>query len=316
MEVRKRNGKIVEYDGKKIISAIRKAFKAAGVEDTHNIAFNTAFMVTVILENRATDEPIMIDEIQNLVELKLCESCDEYGKPMYMVAKKYILYRDRRDKDRESIGKLSKIFSEIINISDNDTKKSNANIDGNTPAGQMQIFASESAKDYAHNFLVNPKYIQANETGYIHIHDFDYYPTKAWNCNHISLKDLFNHDFIYTNDSIMRKPKRISSFTALAAIALQSEQNEQFGGQSIGDFDYGMAEGVKLTFRENFKRYYEIVNRKKLENIRDNEIYISNKLLQAAFPYEYDKALKRTREETHEAMAGFIYNLCSMHSRG
>ena len=142
MKVRKRNGKIVEYDGKKIISAINKAFKAAEVVDIHNIAFNTAFMVTVILENRGTDEPVTIDEIQNLVEYKLAESCEKYGIPMYKVAKKYILYRDRRDKDRESINKLSKIFSEIINISDNDTKKSNANIDGNTPAGQMYIFGS------------------------------------------------------------------------------------------------------------------------------------------------------------------------------
>ena len=315
MKVRKRNGKIVEYDGKKIISAINKAFKAAEVVDIHNIAFNTAFMVTVILENRGTDEPVTIDEIQNLVEYKLAESCEKYGIPMYKVAKKYILYRDRRDKDRESVNKLSKIFSEIINISDNDTKKSNANIDGNTPAGQMYIFGSESSKDHASKFIINPKFVQAHELGAIHIHDLDYYSMKAWNCNHISLKDLFSHDFIYTNDSVMRRPKRISSYAALAAIALQSEQNEQYGGQSIGDFDYGMAEGVALTFRETFKRYYELINRKKLENIKDDEIYINNKLLKTVFPHVYDSALKRTREETHEAMAAFTYNLCSMHAR-
>lgn len=315
MKVRKRNGKIVEYDGKKIISAINKAFKAAEVVDIHNIAFNTAFMVTVILENRGTDEPVTIDEIQNLVEYKLAESCEKYGIPMYKVAKKYILYRDRRDKDRESINKLSKIFSEIINISDNDTKKSNANIDGNTPAGQMYIFGSESSKDHASKFIISPKFVQAHELGAIHIHDLDYYSMKAWNCNHISLKDLFSHDFIYTNDSVMRRPKRISSYAALAAIALQSEQNEQYGGQSIGDFDYGMAEGVALTFRETFKRYYELINRKKLENIKDAEICMNNKLLKTVFPYVYDRALKRTREETHEAMAAFTYNLCSMHAR-
>ena len=315
MKVRKRNGKIVEYDGKKIISAINKAFKAAEVVDIHNIAFNTAFMVTVILENRGTDEPVTIDEIQNLVEYKLAESCEKYGIPMYKVAKKYILYRDRRDKDRESVNKLSKIFSEIINISDNDTKKSNANIDGNTPAGQMYIFGSESSKDHASKFIISPKFVQAHELGAIHIHDLDYYSMKAWNCNHISLKDLFSHDFIYTNDSVMRRPKRISSYAALAAIALQSEQNEQYGGQSIGDFDYGMAEGVALTFRETFKRYYELINRKKLENIKDDEIRINNKLLKTVFPHVYDRALKRTREETHEAMAAFTYNLCSMHAR-
>ena len=116
MKVRKRNGKIVEYDGKKILSAINKAFKAAEVVDIHNIAFNTAFMVTVILENKGTDEPVTIDEIQNLVEYKLAESCDKYGIPMYKVAKKYILHTDRRDKDTARANTLSTIFSETLNI--------------------------------------------------------------------------------------------------------------------------------------------------------------------------------------------------------
>ena len=146
------------------------------------------------------------------------------------VAKRYILYRDRRDKDRESINKLATTFHDVINIEDNNIKKSNANIDGNTPAGQMMIFGAEASKDHASNFIINPKYIKAYKDNYIHIHDLDYYSTKAANCNQIDLVDLFSHDYIYTNDSIMRKPKRIASYSALAAIALQSEQNEMFGG--------------------------------------------------------------------------------------
>ena len=318
MKVRKRNGKIVDFDKNKIKNAILKAFKACNVEDQYGTASTIADEISVIVAKEYKDnEAVTIDEIQDLVEQLFVREVDIYGKTLFNVAKKYILYRDRRDKDRESINKLSKIFSEIINISDNDTKKSNANIDGNTPAGQMQIFASESAKDYATHFLVNPKYIQANETGYIHLHDFDYYPTKAWNCNHISLVDLFSHDYIYTNDSVMRPPKRISSFAALAAISLQSEQNEQFGGQSLGDFDWGMAKGVALTFRETFKKYYKLFYKQSAEEeFKDEEIRIDNQQLRKSCQYIYDAALEETRKETHEAMAAFIYNLCSMHSRG
>lgn len=316
MKVRKRNGKIVDFDKTKIQNAILKAFKACNVEDKHNVAPEIANKIALSLSSkRKENDTITIDEIQNLVEYELVEAASINGQSYFNVAKKYILYRDRRDKDRESVNKLSKIFSEIINISDNDTKKSNANIDGNTPAGQMYIFGSESSKDHACKFLINPKYVQAHELGTIHIHDLDYYSMKAWNCNHMSLKDLFSHDYIYTNDSIMRKPKRISSYGALAAIAFQSEQNEQYGGQSIADWDYGMAEGVALTFREIFKKYYEFLYGYPVEEFSDEEIRINNQALRKSYSYIYDAALEETKKETHEAMAAFVYNLNSMHSR-
>ena len=138
---------------------------------------------------------------------------------------------------------------------------------------------------------------------------------KAWNCNHMSLKDLFSHEYIYTNDSIMRKPKRISSYGALAAIAFQSEQNEQYGGQSIADFEWGMAEGVALTFRELFKKYHEFHYGLPIEDFSDEEIRIDNNDLYNQYRFIYKFALSETRKETHEAMAAFIYNLNSMHSR-
>lgn len=315
IKVKKRNGKIVSFDKEKIRKAILKAFKAANVDDKYHVAELIPFFVEETLKIEDPKEPITIDTIQNLVEQNLCKYSAEHGKPLYDVAKRYILYRDRRDKDRESFNKLAKTFSEIINISDNDTKKSNANIDGNTPAGQMYIFGSESSKDHACKFLINPKYVQAHEQGFIHIHDMDYYSMKAWNCNHMSLKDLFSHEYIYTNDSIMRKPKRISSYGALAAIAFQSEQNEQYGGQSIADWDYGMEEGVALTFKEVFNKYYELLLRKPNTEISNNEIKIGNNKLREKYEYLYDQALAETQKETHEAMAAFVYNLNSMHSR-
>ena len=315
MQVVKRNGKIVPFDREKIIKAVEKAFRAAEIKDTEGIAEKVAFKVTDVLENLGEDKPITIDRIQNLVEYYLTTATEEYGLPMYEVAKRYILYRDRRDKDRASINKLTEVFSDLVNISDNDLKKGNANINGNTPAGQMLIFGAETAKDYATNFLVSPKYAQAHKDGYIHIHDLDFYPTKTWTCNQIDLVDLFSKDYIYTNDSVMRKPKRISSYAALAAIVMQSEQNEQHGGQSILNFDYAMAQGVRLTFREIFKKYFRMFFNTEFPG-KDEEINLSNKKLKASYPVIFKETLKETEKETHEAMAAFIYNMVSMHSRG
>lgn len=315
MQVVKRNGKIVPFDREKIIKAVEKAFRAAEIKDTEGIAEKVAFKVTDVLENLGEDKPITIDRIQNLVEYYLTSTTEKYGLPMYKVAKRYILYRDRRDKDRASINKLTEVFSDLVNISDNDLKKGNANINGNTPAGQMLIFGAETAKDYATNFLVSPKYAQAHKDGYIHIHDLDFYPTKTWTCNQIDLVDLFSKDYIYTNDSVMRKPKRISSYAALAAIVMQSEQNEQHGGQSILNFDYAMAQGVRLTFREIFKKYFRMFFNTEFPG-KDEEINLSNKKLKASYPVIFKETLKETEKETHEAMAAFIYNMVSMHSRG
>ena len=315
MQVVKRNGKIVPFDREKIIKAVEKAFRAAEIKDTEGIAEKVAFKVTDVLENLGEDKPITIDRIQNLVEYYLTTATEEYGLPMYEVAKRYILYRDRRDKDRASINKLTEVFSDLVNISDNDLKKGNANINGNTPAGQMLIFGAETAKDYATNFLVSPKYAQAHKEGYIHIHDLDFYPTKTWTCNQIDLVDLFSKDYIYTNDSVMRKPKRISSYAALAAIVMQSEQNEQHGGQSILNFDYAMAQGVRLTFREIFKKYFRMFFNTEFPG-KDEEINLSNEKLKASYPVIFQETLKETEKETHEAMAAFIYNMVSMHSRG
>ena len=315
MQVVKRNGKIVPFDREKIIKAVEKAFRAAEIKDTEGIAEKVAFKVTDVLENLGEDKPITIDRIQNLVEYYLTSTTEKYGLPMYKVAKRYILYRDRRDKDRASINKLTEVFSDLVNISDNDLKKGNANINGNTPAGQMLIFGAETAKDYATNFLVSPKYAQAHKDGYIHIHDLDFYPTKTWTCNQIDLVDLFSKDYIYTNDSVMRKPKRISSYAALAAIVMQSEQNEQHGGQSILNFDYAMAQGVRLTFREIFKKYFRMFFNTEFPG-KDEEINLSNEKLKASYPVIFQETLKETEKETHEAMAAFIYNMVSMHSRG
>lgn len=227
---------------------------------------------------------------------------------------------ENTDKVDNDIKKLYEVFKTIVNVEDNNTKKSNANIDGNTPAGQMMIFGAESSKNFSFDNLIDPRFVEAHKLGYIHIHDADYYATKAWNCNHMDLVELFKKQYSYTNDSTMRNPKRVYPFTALSAIAMQSEQNENFGGQSIQSWDYAMAKGVRMSFLENFKKYcLTLKEAGALENnIRfpEEEIRIGNEELKEYYPVVYKLAYQETLNDTHEAVVAFIYNLCSMHSRG
>lgn len=309
LKVLKRNGNIVDFDKSKITQAIEKAYNAALIQPNYHIINQVAAITEEYFTHTSNGEPVTIDDIQSRVEQFLMVTAP------HMVVRKYITYRDRRDKDRLSFNKLTMTFHDVVDIEDNDTKKSNANINGNTPAGQMMIFASESSKQHAFDYIVNPKYVQAHKDGYIHIHDADYISTKAWNCNHLDLVELFEKPIIYTTDSEMRQPKRISSYGALAAIMLQSEQNEMFGGQSIAAFDYAMAKGVRKSFLEHFREISAITKENRLY-FKDERVYIGNEDLAEAYLSAYPLALEKTIKDTHEACAAFIYNLCSMHSRG
>lgn len=320
MIVKKRNGKFVDFDLSKIRAAIAKAFKASGNEpeclELDAIVNNVYRHSKAVLDDT---EIISVEEIQDIVEKELIKAVVNLNINS-AIPKRYILYRDRRNKDRESINKLATTFHDVINIEDNNIKKSNANIDGNTPAGQMMIFGAESSKEHASNFIINPKFVKAHKDGFIHIHDADYYSTKACNCNQIDLVDLFSHDYIYTNDSVMRRPKRIASFSALAAIALQSEQNEMFGGQSIHSWDYAMAKGVALSFKENFKEIKSILDKANnpllKTEVPDDQIKIGNNQLKESMPEAYRLAYDKTVKDTHEAMAAFIYNINSINMCG
>lgn len=307
-KVVKRNKTVVDFDWRKIEAAVSKAFKSCNIEP-EGYSFKVAEIVRKSFSNKLE---VNIDEIQDKVESTMMDLRSE-GLP-YKVTKKYILYRDRRDKDRNSINKLATTFHDVINIEDNNILKSNANINGYTPAGQMLIFGTEASKEHACTYIMNPKFTQAHKLGFIHVHDLDYYSTKAANCNHIDLLDLFNHNYIKTNESIMRKPKRISSFAAQAAIALQSEQNEMFGGQSICNWDYAMAEGVKLSFKENFYEYLEITKETDFD-FDDKDIRIGSQKLLDIAPKTYKLAYDKTIKDVHEAMASFVYSANTMHSR-
>ena len=199
--------------------------------------------------------------------------------------------------------KVKDIFDSItiLQAKDSDLKRDNANINGDSPMGAMLQYGANSAKEYNLEYLVKPDIAELHRSGWLHIHDLDFY---AWTttCTQIELRKLFKDGF-NTGHGHLRAPKNISSYAALAAIAIQSNQNDQHGGQSVVDFDYAMAEGVKYTYMKYLKEARKICEDLCRQDAQCNEKWI------------LDYAMKKTTRDTYQAMEGFIHNLNTMHSR-
>lgn len=199
--------------------------------------------------------------------------------------------------------KVKDIFDSItiLQAKDSDLKRDNANINGDSPMGAMLQYGANSAKEYNLEYLVKPDIAELHRSGWLHIHDLDFY---AWTttCTQIELRKLFKDGF-NTGHGHLRAPKSIGSYAALAAIAIQSNQNDQHGGQSVVDFDYAMAEGVKYTYMKYLEEARKIYEDLCGQDAQCNEKWI------------LDYAMKKTTRDTYQAMEGFIHNLNTMHSR-
>ena len=326
----KRDGKRESFSFSKISNAIGKAFEATGLNDQDSLIED----ITNKVVSHFTSDTIGVEEIQDLVEKELMKVQPE-------VAKKYIIYRQWRNTERDRKTQIKHIMDGIVSIDKNDVNLSNANMSSHTPAGQMMTFASEITKDYTYKYLLPKKFSEAHQMGDIHIHDLDYYPTKTTTCIQYDLDDLFERGFHTKNGSI-RTPQSIQSYATLATIIFQTNQNEQHGGQAIPAFDFFMAKGVLKSYQKSVAttisfflemKGIDLCEKILLEDIRAcivsvlpapkaKEELIQRLSMRAAevTPDELEhilhKAYERTRKDTHQAMEGFIHNLNTMHSRG
>lgn len=328
--ITKRDGKQEPFSAQKIESAITKAYRAGGVSESKEVIDK---IVERVCSNINHDNA-GVEEIQDLVERELMAQ-----NPF--VAKKYIIYREWRNIERDKRTGMKQVMDGIVTIEKNDVNLSNANMSAHTPAGQMMTFASELTKDYTNKYLLGIKYSRAHRNGDIHIHDLDYYPTKTTTCIQYDLEDLYERGFRTKNGSI-RTPQSIHSYATLATIIFQTNQNEQHGGQSIPAFDFFMAPGVRKSFRKHLSEAIafiaslnamELQSQKLYKQLEENNISVEEKqslisqaiqtictlvpeLNEAQVHKAWEHAIAKTTKDTHQAMEGFIHNLNTMHSRG
>lgn len=342
-KVKKRDGREVPFNIEKISNAIFKAAQAVGGQD-YNTSLDLAEEVTVIANEKFKGQVPSVEEIQDIVEKVLIE----FGHAR--TAKKYILYRAERNRVREMDTRLMKVFEDLTfkEAKDVDIKRENANINGDTPMGTMLKYGSESAKQFYDLFVLNPAHSKAHKEGDIHIHDLDFL-TLTTTCCQIDLVKLFKGGFS-TGHGFLREPKDIHSYAALACIAIQSNQNDQHGGQSIPNFDYGMAMGVKKTYiksyRQNLRKSIELLVEEvdledNLENVfktleeeynlvptLDNneeyrkmeaeylkELLNDEDMIKKIQKFVEKNSCKDTDKRTFQAMEALIHNLNTMHSR-
>ena len=234
-KIRKRDGRLADFNEGKIAGAIDKAFRATYKPGKEAEAKRLADEVLSILEVEGEKQPD-VEHIQDLVERVLMDN------GYIQTAKAYILYREERSRAREMNTRLMKTYEDITfsAAKDSDIKRENANIDGDTAMGSMLKFGSEGAKQFYDMFVLNPDHARAHREGDIHIHDLDFL-TLTTTCCQIDIKQLFAGGFS-TGHGTLREPNDIASYAALCCIAIQSNQNDQHGGQSVVNFDYGMAD--------------------------------------------------------------------------
>ena len=316
-KIKKRDGKIVNFNVEKIADAIAKAGSATEefkAEKAKSLADKVLKRAEETIETRTPT----VEQIQDIVEEILMESSFK------RTAREYIRFRQQRSRVREAKSDLMNIYKTISHADaseDSDVKRSNANVDGNSAMGKMLQFGAEGSKVFAKSLLLRPDIAAAHDNGDIHIHDLDFYATGTLTCCQSDPFVLFENGGFNTGHGHLRTPNSIGSYAALAAILLQANQNEQHGGQSIPNFDYAMAPGVDKSFRKALKRNLQKYNKfagKKLDlEVKDSIKYGDDeKLKKAKWPKEIVEASNEDVEkETLQAMEGFVHNLNTMHSR-
>jgi len=340
-EIVKRDGRTTSFDEGKIVEAVKKSFQAVG--DYRNYSYYQQMSSDVMraLFERGISTPT-VEQVQDIVEEVLMKN----GHPQ--VAKAYILYRAERSRIREMNTRLMQIYEEITlkDSKDSDIKRENANVNGDTAMGTMLKYGSEGAKQFYDMFILNPDHSKAHKDGDIHIHDLDFL-TMTTTCCQIDIVKLFKDGF-GTGHGTLREPKYIGSYSALACIAIQSNQNDQHGGQSIANFDYGLALGVQKTFVcqyfQNMLQSLELIagfeNENALSTVHGSlheagltlrmedydefleaegkkllELGIEDSIIKKCQAGSIKNSIKGTDKDTYKAMVALVHNLNTMHSR-
>lgn len=325
-----------KFDVNKIAGAIYKSFQATEAKYGLDAAIDLAHVVEHKLEDRHTELPT-VELVQDTVEETLIE------KGYVRIAKAYILYRAERTRSRDRKSRLMKTLEEITfqDAKDSDLKRENANVNADAPMGTMLKYGAEAAKQFNEMFVLNPLHSTAHRLGDIHIHDMDFL-TLTTTCTQIDIIDLFHGGFS-TGHGVLREPNSITTYSALTCIAIQSNQNDQHGGQAIVNFDYGMADGIKKSY---CKWYFKAIDKalklltdidsqvvieklktlSKKPSLSDEDYFVQEKkvlqdyqisleIIERIQKFAREEAYQDTDKETYQAMEALIHNLNTMNSR-
>lgn len=299
-KIKKRSGEQVDFNFDKIVTAVCSAFESCDKKCP-------ATFKSILNQNiNRFKTAATVEKIQDLIEdlLLSCGYIDIY--------KHFSSYRAKRLMMREL--KQAEVYKSIVRTEQNDITNDNANQNAETAAGMMYKFGAEGSKAFARAYLLPAKFRDLMDEGYIHLHDFDYYAMGGLNCAQIPMDKILSGG-IKSGHGSARPPQRIETASFLMMIALETTQNEMFGGQGIPAFDFYLAPFVKLTYQQEIEKIAETLqlDPEKTSYYLDAEIK----------EYEpntgddiMDLALKRTVNRVYQSLESFVHNANAIHSRG
>lgn len=308
IKVKKRDGRIVNFDEGKIRIAMIKGFLDYGdmTEEKEDAIKNTIERVRE--ESKKYSDCIEVEEIQNIIVSNL----RKLG--FRKVAKGYQNYREERASERE--------MHRILDILSNDAteeKTENANVNGYAFMGKMLHIGEEMCKQHAKKYLIRPDIVQAHDDGFIYIHDLGWYSIGLSNClNHDLAKELKNG--FYAGHGFLREPSNINSAMMLAAIVVQSAQNNFFGGQSLANVDFAFEPYVLKTYKKHLKNIFAYEDSKTHDTTNEeilNQIDALESIRDVIPELEdiCEVAYNETKKDTFQAAEGFVHNMSNLESR-
>ncbi|HHV41393.1 MAG TPA: anaerobic ribonucleoside triphosphate reductase [Clostridiaceae bacterium] len=328
----KRDGSPMPFDAYKIRNAIAKA-NAMIPSETMSEQELDEVTVMVVRSLPADGQP-GVEHIQDRVE----EALFQAGR--LQTAKAYMIYRAEHTKIREAQDDLMKLYREVTfaRSEEKDLLRENANIDADSAMGTMLKYGSEGAKAFVDQEILPTDMAVAHREGDIHIHDKDFYMLTE-TCCQIDITKLFADGFS-TGHGYLRQPQSITSYSALACIAIQANQNEMHGGQSIPAFDYAMAPGVNKTWKKTWQsilttfflstqqdQSYEGAQEMSndlldsfalplvLDNERELKLHLASEIDKVHIEQLAEQVITVTKRETYQAMQALVHNLNTMNSR-
>ena len=306
-QVKKRDGRIVDFDPKKIERAILAAFIDVDGEAS-DYAKEKAANIASYIEGYYldVDEIPKIEDIQDLVEKGLMATKRKD------VAKNYILYREERTKIRNKNSQLMKNIKEKVEASD--VQNQNANVDEYSFGGRMGEARNELMKDYALNYIVSPMARENHLNNEIYIHDLDSYAVGMHNCLTIPFDKLLAEGF-NTRQTDVRPARSINTAFQLVAVLFQLQSLQQFGGVSASHLDWTMVPYVRRSFYKHYMdgcKYISGWKSVRWEFDPDESIdSAAYKTDESAYQY----AMDMTEKELMQAVQGMYHNLNTLQSR-
>jgi ribonucleoside-triphosphate reductase len=307
--IKKRDGRLVEFNKNKIIDAILKAFKQVDGEITP-YAYEKASKIAEYVEKQGKGKILTVEEAQDIVEHGLMSTKRKD------VARKYITYREERARVRNWNTRMTDKI--VVKLSATDVQNQNANVDEHSFGGRKGEAGAVFFKEYALDNLISEMARNNHLNNEIYIHDLDSYALGMHNCLTVPFDDLLAKGF-NTRQTDVRPANSVNTAFQLVAVLFQLQSLQQFGGVSASHLDWTMVPYVRKSFYKHFLdgcKYiegFEPVNEpnKPIEEVSiDSSWYAQN-----LYPKAYQYAMDMTEKETCQAVEGMYHNLNTLQSR-